>query len=153
MDAATAAYRTGDLEKLIDLMTEAQRFRFKYAVVGQAVRYAEMLLPPEENDDGERGAIGIAQRWLDNPTPEYEHDALLFIVSEYIDGGLRYSDYGRVFVEPAEAVSCELGTPWMLRAARHARNAATPDQAEAALRWQLDVALSILRENALPSLP
>jgi hypothetical protein len=152
VNAAAGAYRAGDLEKLIGLMTEAQQFSFKYAMVRQAVHFTEMLLPSEENDDGERGAIGMAQCWLDDPTPKNEHDALMFIVSEYVDGGLRYSDYGRVFIEPAEAVSCEQSTPGMVRAALHARNSATLDQAEVALRWQLDVALAILQESPLPSL-
>jgi hypothetical protein len=152
MDPATEAYRAGDLENLIDLMTEAQQFDFKYAMVRQAVHFTEMQLPPKEEDDGERSAIGMAQRWLDDPTPQNAHDALMFIVAEYMDGGLRYSDYGRVFAEPAEAVTCEPGTSSMTRAAGHARNTAIPGQDEAALGWQLDVALAILQDRPIPPL-
>jgi hypothetical protein len=153
MDPASAACQAGDLEKLIDLMTEPQQFDFKYAVVRQAVHFTEMQLPPKEDDDGERSAMGMAQRWLNDPTPQNAHDALMFVVAEYMDGGLRYSDYGRVFAEPAEAVICDKGTSELVRAAGHARNTATPGQDEAALRWQLDVALAILQENPPPPLP
>jgi len=153
MNAATEAYQAGDIEKLIGIMTEAQLFSFKYAIVRQAVYYAERILPPEEEDDGERGCISVARSWLEQPTPEVARDSLIFATMEGVDGGLRYFDYDPLFIEPVEAAGVALSPTDIVRAAKHARRAARDEHHVEALRWQLDSAWAILQGDDIPPLP
>jgi hypothetical protein len=134
-------------------MTDEQIFAFKYAMVRQAVYYAEELLPPEEEDDGERGCISVARSWLEQPTPEVARDAVIFATMEGVDGGLRYFDYDPLFIEPVEAAGVALSHTDIVRAARHARNAAGDQHSAEALRWQLDSARAILHGEDVPPLP
>lgn len=132
------------LERLATLMTEAQQLRFKYAVVQQAVANIERRLPPEDDDDGERGALNEARRWLADPTPEIAKDILIHIVFEYMDGGLRYSDYSRDFIRPAEAVAFSSVTD----AARDTLALIPEAEQTAARQWQVEAAAAILSSTS-----
>jgi hypothetical protein len=146
-DAARSAYEAGDLDALIAMMTEAQQLAFKMAVVRQAIAYLEAILPPKEADDGERSALYPARRWLDDPTEANATEVAIFITMEYADGGLRYSDYGRIYIEAAEAAATTAP-----RAARHALETAPDAEKAAARAWQVAAAWAILQEAAPPSL-
>ena len=126
---------------------------FKHAVVRQAVYYAEKALPPEEEDDGERACIHVARRWLEQPTPAVARDAVIFATMESADGGLRYFDYDPLFIEPVEAAGVDLSPTDIVRAAKHARNAADSEHNAEALRWQLDSAWAIVHGDDIPPLP
>jgi hypothetical protein len=65
---AVAAYQGGNLEALVGLMTAAQALRFQQAVVEQAIRSAEPVLPPESGDRGERACLAAARAWVADPS-------------------------------------------------------------------------------------
>ncbi|HET9494205.1 MAG TPA: hypothetical protein VFR15_08250, partial [Chloroflexia bacterium] len=64
------AYRARDLAVLLDYMTAGQQLRFKQSAVSQAIGYAEPLLPPPEEDRGERSVLAAAKRWVNEPTED-----------------------------------------------------------------------------------
>ena len=139
---------SGDVEAHVQTMTSAQRLRFKQEVVKQAIYFVSKLLPPEADDDGHRGGIRAAGRWLREPTEEVARDVNCFAVAECWDGGVRYHDYPAYFLDPAWVA----GERDVCKAARLAVNTAPPAEREAALRWQIASAQAILRGKEPPPL-
>jgi hypothetical protein len=133
---------------LSSLMTPDRQFRLKHACVRQALHCMEVRLPPPSEDDGERGCLLMARLWLDEPTPENTLRAGYFVTAELMDGGARYHDYSKDFLEPASAAGSDLPE----HAAKCALSAALPYQRESARQWQLAVALAILQDKDLPPL-
>jgi hypothetical protein len=129
-----------ELEPLVAAMTPDQQLRFKQAVVRQAIHFVSRRLPPEEEDDGHRACINVAMAWLLEPTEARASDAATFAISECWDGGARYDDYPRVFLEPVYAVGLD-----GCASARRAVYAALPEEQDAARRWQVAAADAILR--------
>ena len=70
-----------DLQALVASMTPAQQLAFKRAVVAQAIRAVTSRLPPPDGDDGHRGGIAAAERWLADPTPEVA-EAVTWLASD-----------------------------------------------------------------------
>jgi hypothetical protein len=133
---------------LISRMTPGQQFRLKYAFVQQTLHYMEARLPPPSEDDGERGCLMIAQQWLDEPTNEHALWAVYYVGADAMDGGARYDDYSKDFLEPA----CAAGSDLPEHAASCALRAALPAQLASARQWQIEAALAILEGKELPIL-
>lgn len=131
---------SGDIEALAQTMTSAQRLRFKQAVVAQAIHFVSKLLPPEAKDEGHRRGIRAAVRWLREPSNEVARDVTFLAVGERWYGGVRYYDYPGYFLDPAWVA----GETDVCKAARLAVNTASPEEQEAALRWQIASAQAIL---------
>ncbi|WP_146138370.1 hypothetical protein [Chamaesiphon polymorphus] len=132
-----------DLVKvLFDRMNEGQQLRFKQSIVAQTVYYVSQRLPPVERDEGERGFIELANRWLAQPTAENADKALMAAVFDRVDGGVRYFDYSDYFLLPAEVVGAENG----YEATKDALKAAGEFVAEAK-QWQRVVADRILADT------
>ena len=136
------------LYTLSSLMTPDQQFQLKYACVRQALHYMEARLPPPSEDEGERGCLQIAQLWLDEPTVENALRAVYYVGADAMDGGARYDDYSKDFLEPASAAGSDLPE----HAARCALAAALPHQRASARQWQIEVAHAILEGKDLPAL-
>ncbi len=136
-----------ELEELVRAMTPAQKLRFKQAVVRQVIHFVSKRLPPEEEDDGHRGGIIVATNWLNEPTDEKARDASSFAASECWDGGARYDDYPKSFLDPADVA----GATDLCSAARIAAQAAPPTEQEEARQWQIAAAQAILQgQEPLP---
>jgi len=142
------AYDSGDLEGLIAGMTPEQDLLLKMAVVRQSLYYVEQILPSEEDDDGERGCLNIARRWLADPTPENAQDAVWYVGADARDGGLRYHDYAPIFVEPATVA----GADDAKQAIHFAATTIPAGGEQEARQWQLDAALAILQGREVPPL-
>ena len=137
-----------ELYRLSSLMTPDQQFRLKHACVRQALHHMEARLPPPSEDQGERGCLQIARLWLDEPTPENTLRAVYYVGADSMDGGARYDDYSKDFLEPASAAGSDLPE----HAAKCALSAALPHQRAVARRWQLEVARAIIDGKDLPAL-
>ena len=147
-DGARAAYLAGDLETLIGLMTDEQGFRFKQAMVRQAVHYIEGRLPPEEEDEGESSGVTFARRWLEDPTDENAHAAGAYAYFDAMDGGVRNHGYPELYNEPAWAAAYDD----LASVASAALRTAPAGQEGAARQWQVKVAWAILQGAELPAL-
>jgi len=140
------ADRSDDLEELVKLMNEQQQLNFKQAVVRQTIHYVSKRLPSEENDEGERFFIAMANQWLEQPTDKNAENAMMATVADCIDGGARYFDYPTYFHEPALAAGESA-----YGASKHALAAAEADSSTAH-QWQMTVAWTILNNADLPPL-
>jgi hypothetical protein len=147
-DDASAAYQAGDLEALIGLMSGEQGFRFKQAVVRQAVHYIEGRLPPEDEDEGESSGVTFARRWLENPTDENAHAAGAYAYFDAMDGGVRNHDYPDIYNEPAWAAAYDD----LASVASATLRTAPAGQEVAARQWQVEAAWAILQGNEPPAL-
>lgn len=96
------------LRAVIDGVPPARRERVRHALVAFAIRQLEERLPPPEKDDGHRGCLDEARRWLVNPTAEVESELSVWITAECWDGGARYFDYPDFFLIPADMASSSL---------------------------------------------
>ena len=149
------------LEGLFNLMNDDQKLTFKKAVVQQTIHYVTQQLPPLEQDEGERSYIELAQQWLENPTEEVASRANFAAIASCIDGGVRYHDYSKYFLEPAWAAGADTG----LEAIKYALTAATPSnksgfysndeelEEKSAHQWQIATVWAILYDKPLPPLP
>jgi hypothetical protein len=145
---ARAAYLAGDLKALIGLMAGEQGFRFKQAMVRQAVHYIEGRLPPEDEDEGESSGVAFARRWLENPTDENAHAAGAYAYFDAMDGGVRNHDFQDIYNEPAWATAYDdLGS-----VASATLRTAPAGQEVAARRWQVEAAWAILQGEEVPAL-
>lgn len=69
-EPVSGAHRMSHQEYLGWLLFFMSGVRFKQAVVRQAIRYAEVLLPPPVEDQGERELLSAAVRWAAQPSEE-----------------------------------------------------------------------------------
>jgi hypothetical protein len=143
---ASVPSKSDELERLFQPMTSDQKLRFKQAVVRQAIHLVSKHLPPEDEDDGHRHCLRVATDWLNEPTEQKARDAATYAVSECWDGGARYDDYPRIFLEPVYAVAfdgCD--------SAQRAIYCVPSAEREAARQWQIASAHAILRgQEPLP---
>ncbi len=95
------------LRALLLRLTDENRLLFKRALVEETIRIVTPLLPPEDADEGHRGGITSASRWLADPSNKNEEIATSFWVAERIDGGVRHWDYPEVFLCPAMVAGAE----------------------------------------------
>lgn len=137
-----------ELGELLEAMSVDQKLRFKQAVVRQTIHFISQLLPPEEEDDGDRSGIWAATSWLNEPTEEKAHAATMYGVGECWDGGVRNHDYPLAFLNPAWAA----GESDLPRAAGYGVDSAPAAEREAALQWQIEAARFILRDEEPPPL-
>lgn len=137
-----------ELEALIARMNDEQDLLFRMAVVRQAIHYVERILPPESEDEGERGCLNVARAWLSEPTPEKSKSMLWWVVAESIDGGLRYHDYAPIFTEPAWIASAEDAG----RAIKYAEKVIPENEIDEAKRWQIEAARAISEGRDIPAL-
>jgi hypothetical protein len=112
------------LRDLLGRLSLHQLACFKQVVVRQALWHVTKLLPPEDVDDGQRGAIAAATRWLAQPTEENAKAAAMYAVFECVDGGVRYFDYPDLFLQPAWVVGAESAEEAARLAVRSALRAA-----------------------------
>ncbi|NJK43552.1 MAG: hypothetical protein HC933_04140 [Pleurocapsa sp. SU_196_0] len=131
-----------ELERLLQTMTLEQQLRFKQAVVRQAIHFVAKRLPPTNEDDGHRSCLRVATDWLNEPTEQKARDAATYAVSECWDGGARYDDYPRVFLEPVYAVAFD---GW--DSAQRAMYCVPQAEQEAARQWQIASAHAIGRDQ------
>lgn len=143
---AQNAYQAGDLDGLVKLMSEKQQLSFKQAVVRQTIYYVSKQLPPEEKDNGERYFISLANQWLKQPTEENAENASMGVACDYIDGGMRYSDYPSYFLAPAEAAASSA------YGATQCALTASGNDSRAAYQWQITAAWAILNNKEPPLL-
>lgn len=143
---AQNAYQAGDLEGLVKLMSEKQQLSFKQVVVRQTIYYVSKQLPPEETDNGERGFIFLANRWLEQTTEENAEKARTAAVFDCVDGGVRYFDYPEYFHAPAWAVASSA------HGATQCALTASGNDSEAAYQWQITAAWAILNNREPPLL-
>lgn len=134
------------LEGLVKVMREKQQLSFKQAVVRQTIYYVSKQLPPEEQDNGERYFISLANKWLDQPTQENAEKASMGVVCDYIDGGMRYFDYPSYFLAPAEAAGSST------YGATQSALTASGNDSRAAYQWQITAAWAILNNQEPPLL-
>ena len=76
----------------------------------ETIRIVMPLLPPEDADEGHRGGIAWASRWLADPSDETAKNASFYYAAECIDGGVRYFDYPEVFLGPALVAGADEAT-------------------------------------------
>ena len=134
------------LEGLVKVMREKQQLSFKQAVVRQTIHYVSKQLPPEEQDNGERYFISLANKWLDQPTQENAEKASMGVACDYIDGGMRYFDYPSYFLTPAEAAGSSA------YGATQSALTASGNDSRAAYQWQITAAWAILNNKEPPLL-
>lgn len=95
------------LHALLADLDDSRRFRFKKAVVEQAMKSIGQLFPETKDVEGHIGGVAVASDWLTDPSEENVRDAAIYAVAERIDGGVRYFDYPEFFLAPADAVSAD----------------------------------------------
>ena len=137
-----------ELGRLVEAMTAEQALRFKQALVRQAIHYVSRILPPEREDDGHRSGIRMAAEWLYDPTEEKAEAATVYGTAECWDGGVRYHDYPRLFLNPAWAA----GESDLFRAAEYAVESAPALSQDAARAWQIATAKAVLSGEPPPPL-
>lgn len=134
------------LEGLVKMMREKQQLSFKQAVVRQTIYYVSKQLPPEEQDNGERDFIFLANRWLEQPTEENAKKAITAVVFDCVDGGVRYFDYSEYFHAPAEAAGSST------YGATQCALTASGNDSRAAYQWQIIAAWAIMNNKEPPLL-
>ncbi|MEG4217725.1 hypothetical protein QUA27_20715 [Microcoleus sp. Pol14C6] len=134
------------LEGLVKVMREKQQLSFKQAVVRQTIYYVSKQLPREEQDNGERYFISLANKWIEQPTQENAQKASMGVACDYIDGGMRYFDYPSYFLTPAEAAGSSAYD------ATQCALTASGNDSRAAYEWQITAAWAILNNKEPPRL-
>src|SRR5574341_1089452 len=84
------AYLAGNLDALLEAMTEPQQRRFQQAVIGQALARASGVLL-SEGEGVEREAPGLVARWLADPEGAGVQDDLAYASGLLLDQAMNPS--------------------------------------------------------------
>lgn len=161
LSEAERLYRAGGRDRLVGLMNSAQQTRFRQAVVGQAIAYAEAVLPAENHDRGERRFLAAARRWLNSPG--VESDQALTDVIGLPTPSLPRREYDVFHASRNAARSAS--QPDLCEAAQHAyasaagassalghQGHALAEAQKSVWRWQVEAAWAILHDQDPPPL-
>jgi hypothetical protein len=162
--ALRGAYLAGNLDALLDAMTEPQQRRYHQAVIEQALAPAQGVLL-SEGEGIEREVPGLVARWLGDPEGAGAQDDLAYASGLLLDQTmnpalpmryqrvLAYFMAHAVFLTPAMSgiaarhIIGNVKRLWGVPAGQ-----TTTQTDEAASRWQIEAAWAILQGRSLPPL-
>lgn len=174
------AYLAGNLDALIDQMSDQQKQRFHHALTQQALWAARQTLV-EGDTEAKLAAVDWIERWLANPIPENSGGALPALLAEAIEDHPIDEDVTRwcwAWLLTGKAILCaarliqpdviERGlSGWIKRSVTHATDAVVEAAIithraqyriykaaakQAAHHWQLEAAWAILQGKEPPAL-